>query len=105
MDITIFDGDIKTSDAQRSYITEKFSAAASRLDDPATVIEVRLTDINGPRGGVDKKCAVLVRSPGREPLRVEELAEDYYPAIDAASSTLKRLLTRTLEREKTNGPR
>ncbi len=105
MEIKLFDGNIKTSDAQYEYVRTKVGAAASRLKDAACTIEVRLTDLNGPRGGVDKQCSIVLSRPGEETLRVEEQADEYYAAIDAAASTLKRQLARTMERAKTNGPR
>jgi len=105
MEITIFDGHIKTSDAQREYIAAKLQRSLDRLINPATSAEVRLVDMNATKGGVDKECSIVVISPGRPPLRVEAQAADYYTAIDAASDTLVRLVSKTLEREKVNGPR
>jgi len=105
MEIKIFDGHIKTSDAQRDYITGKLQRIVDRLSNPATSAEVRLVDLNATKGGVDKQCSIVVVSSGRPPLRVEAQATDYYAAIDAASATLVRLVSKTLEREKVNGPR
>ncbi|MFO0827108.1 MAG: HPF/RaiA family ribosome-associated protein [Phycisphaerales bacterium] len=105
MEIKFFDGSIKTSEAQFDYIMTKVGAAAARLKDAACIVEVRLTDVNGPKGGIDKQCSIVVTPPGLDTLRVEGQAADYYTAIDAAATTLKRSLTRLLERTKTNGPR
>ena len=105
MEIKIFDGPIKTSDAQHDYIMTKVGAAAGRLKDATCAIEVRLTDLNGPKGGVDKQCSIVVTPPGLPTLRVAEQATEYYAAIDAAAATLRTSLARSLERTKANGPR
>ncbi len=104
-EIRLFDGSIKTSEAQYDYIMTSMSAAAGRLKHTAAIVEVRLSDLNGPKGGVDKQCSIVVTPPGLTTLRVEEQAGDYYSAIDAAAATLKKSLARALEKTKSNGPR
>lgn len=105
MEVKLFDGSIKTSEAQYDYVMRKVGAAASRLKDAACTVDVRLADVNGPKGGIDKQCSIVVTPPGLATLRVEEQAADYYAAIDAAAATLKKSLARLLERTKANGPR
>ncbi len=105
MEIRLFDGSIKTSQAQYEYVMNKVGAAAARLKDAPCTVEVRLVDLNGPKGGVDKQCSIVVTPPGQGTLRVEEQAADYYAAIDAAAATLKKSLAKALERTKANGPR
>ena len=105
MEIKILDGAIKTSQEQHDYIMNKVGSAASRLNDTSSEVVVRLSDTNGHRGGVDKLCTIHVTTPGMQSVRVEEHALEYYGAIDAASAALKRSLAKTLERQKTNGPR
>ncbi len=105
MEIKLFDGSIKTSKAQHDYVMTKVGAAAGRLKDATCTVDVRLTDLNGPKGGIDKQCSIVVTPPGLATLRVEEQAADYYAAIDAAAATLKKALARSLERTKSNGPR
>ncbi len=105
VEIKLFDGSIKTSEAQYDYIMTKVGAAAGRLKDEICTIDVRLTDVNGPKGGVDKQCSIVVTPPGLATVRVEEQAADYYAAIDAAAATLKKSLARSLERTKSNGLR
>ncbi|XVJ59435.1 MAG: hypothetical protein HEQ23_08535 [Tepidisphaera sp.] len=105
MEIRLFDGSIKTSQAQHDYVRTKVGAAAGRLKDATGTIEVRLADANGPKGGIDKTCSIVLTPPGLGTLRVEEQAADYYAAIDAAAATLKKSLARLLERTKANGSR
>ena len=105
MEIRLFDGSIKTSEAELNYVIEKVGAAAGRLKDESCTIDVRLQDLNGPKGEIDKQCSIVVIPPGQETLRIEEQAADYYAAIDAAAATLKKRLARTLEKTKSNGPR
>jgi len=105
VEIRLFDGSIKTSQAQYEYVMNKVGAAAARLKDAPCTVEVRLVDLNGPKGGVDKQCSIVVTPPGQGTLRVEEQAADYYAAIDAAAATLKKSLAKALERTKANGPR
>ena len=105
MEIRIFDGSIKTSEAQHDYVMIKVGNAAARLNDASCTVEVRLADLNGPKGGIDKQCSIVVTPPGHGTLRVEEQAADYYAAIDAAAATLKKVLAKALERSKANGPR
>lgn len=105
MEIRLLDGSIKTSQAEYDYVMKKIGAAAGRLRDAVCTIDVRLTDLNGPKGGIDKQCSIVVTPPGLGTLRVEETAAEYYAAIDAAATTLKKSLARSLERTKANGPR
>ncbi len=105
MEIRLLDGSIKTSKAEYDYVMSKVGTAAGRLRDSTCTVDVRLTDVNGPRGGLDKQCSIVVTPAGLGTLRVEEQAADYYAAIDAAAATFKKSLARSLERNKTNGPR
>lgn len=55
---------------------------------------IRLADVNGPRGGVDKQCSVSVEVPGAPPLVVHSLAQDWRTALDTALHRAARGLLR-----------
>ncbi len=59
---------------------------------------VELTDINGPRGGVDKRCRVELRTEGAGTLVVTSLARDWRVALNTALSRAARVLVRALRR-------
>lgn len=61
--------------------------------------EVQMSDTNGPRGGVDKQCAVEIITDGAQPIVVKTLARDWRTALDAALARVVRALTRMWQRQ------
>ena len=59
---------------------------------------VRLTDENGPRGGVDKRCMIRANLPGVPPVIIEQQEADLYVAIDRAADRAARTLSRRLKK-------
>jgi ribosome-associated translation inhibitor RaiA len=60
--------------------------------------QVQLSDVNGPRGGVDKRCQVMLKTDGRSVLVISSTASDWRAALDAALARASRLLVRTWRR-------
>jgi ribosome-associated translation inhibitor RaiA len=61
-------------------------------------VNVRLFDINGPRGGKDKRCRIQVPIPGTQNVVIEDTETDLYVAIDRAAERTERAVVRRLER-------
>lgn len=61
---------------------------------------VRLTDVNGPRGGVDKSCRVEFRARGGGAVVVTAIAHDWRAALHAALSRAKRAVLRGWQRSR-----
>lgn len=60
--------------------------------------EVQLSDVNGPRGGVDKRCQVALSADGVGPLVVTSVARDWRTALDRALARAARHLLRLWHR-------
>jgi siroheme synthase (precorrin-2 oxidase/ferrochelatase) len=60
--------------------------------------QVQLSDINGPRGGVDKRCQVELSTDGAGPLVVTSVAKDWRTALDQALARAARHLVRLWRR-------
>ena len=56
--------------------------------------EVRMSDVNGPRGGIDKRCQVELRTDGAGAVVVTSVAGDWRTALDRALERAARFLTR-----------
>ena len=55
---------------------------------------VRFSDLNGPRGGLDKRCQLEIKSDGAGTVVVASVARNGRTALDKALSRAARLLMR-----------
>lgn len=86
------------TDALREHVERRLSFALSRVNEHVRRVQVRLADVNGPRGGVDKLCRIQVSLNRRESVLVEDTAVDVYAAIDRAAARAGRSVMRRLGR-------
>ncbi len=63
-------------------------------------VEMRLSDINGPRGGSDKRCHVRIILPGMPDVVVEDTQADLYLAINRSLERAGRTVLRRLNRSR-----
>jgi ribosome-associated translation inhibitor RaiA len=84
--------------ALRSRIERRMGKVLDRVQPGPTSATVNFTDVNGPKGGVDSRCAVTVRIPRRRPVHVEALATIPWLAFSEALATLDRQLRKLQER-------
>lgn len=85
--------DVPRAVAERARRRVQF--ALDRFRSRVRAVRVRLTDINGPRGGVDKQCVVAVQlqHPSRLML-IEHIAADFGEAVDRAADRAGRSVAR-----------
>lgn len=62
--------------------------------------EVQLSDVNGPRGGIDKRCQVKLQAQGIGPVVVASVATDWRTALDQALARAIRFLMRMRRRSR-----
>jgi hypothetical protein len=60
--------------------------------------EVQMSDVNGPRGGIDKRCQVELRTDGAGSVVVASVASDWRTALNKALARAVRFLMRALRR-------
>lgn len=61
--------------------------------------KVQLSDVNGPRGGVDKRCQVELRTEGAGAVVITSLARDWRTALDLSLGRATRSLLRQMRRK------
>jgi hypothetical protein len=59
---------------------------------------VQLSDVNGPRGGVDKQCRVELKTAHAGTVVVTAMARDWHVALDTALGRSARTLVRVWRR-------
>jgi putative sigma-54 modulation protein len=82
----------------REHVERRIHFALDRASQYVRKVSIRLTDVNGPRGGEDKRCRIQVTVAGAPDLLIEDTEPDLYVAIDRAADRSGRTLARLLAR-------
>ena len=82
----------------RAHIAARLERALGRLPLAPVSARVTFSDENGPRGGDDIRCAVLVELPHQPAIRVERTATTPRVAFDESCDRIVRQLERSRER-------
>ena len=86
--------------ALKHAVRTQLARLQARFGDWLHYARVRLEDVNGPRGGVDKRCRMVFGLPQMQPIVVQARSEDMYQAIHQASRRAEQALDRELNRRR-----
>ena len=84
------------TDAIEDHVHTRLSFTLARGGDRIGRVVVRLSDLNGPRGGIDKRCLIEIKLDGLSTVVVEDVQSDLYTAIDRATGRVGRTVNRRL---------
>ena len=93
-----------TAKGLTEYVQYRLSHSLDRFAGRIRRIVMHLYDMNGPRGGVDKKCLAVVALNGGGNVAIELRDADSFSAVDQVSDRLKELLHRKLGRRRWKRP-
>ena len=82
------------SDGLRRHIGRRLTSALGGLREHVREVQVHLSDINGPRGGVDKRCRIVLKGLGDGVVVAQGTAPNFYQAADAAAGRAGRAARR-----------
>ena len=82
----------------RGLCVERVRFALRRLTALLPRVRVQLSDVNGPRGGVDKRCQVELSTEAAGTVVIVSLAPDWHTALNRALRRATCVLTRSLQR-------
>ena len=99
MTLTIRGSELRRDELQE-HAQRRLGFALGRFGAAVTGVRVSVSDENGPRGGVDKRCRIEVRGPRRLAVVVEDSASDERAAIARAAERAGRAFARELERRR-----
>jgi predicted RecB family endonuclease len=84
----------------RTLTERRVRQALKRLAWLTPRVRVHLSDINGPRGGIDKRCQIEMITDGGKPVVVTSLAKDWYSALQSALTRATRSLLHNWQRSR-----
>ena len=98
IDVLIRSAGATDPDAIRVYTERRLTFAIRRFENRARHVVVRLSDINGPRGGVDSRCSITLHMRDGRQIEVEAVTAWPFASITLAAKRLNAALRRELER-------
>ncbi|MEJ2622023.1 MAG: HPF/RaiA family ribosome-associated protein [Candidatus Thiodiazotropha sp.] len=101
MQIDIQARDFSLTPTLRNHAERRTRFALTCCDDYIQRVVMRLSDINGPRGGADKRCRLQLVLSGLPDVVIEDTEADLYVAIDRATDRAGRTLLRKVDRRNT----
>ena len=89
---------VEVSDALRAYVERRLGFALGRFGERLGSVTVRFSDVNGDRGGVDKRCQIDVdlRPLGSVQAAVTETGP--FAAADRAAGLVSRSVVKAIKR-------
>ncbi len=101
MQINIQARNFSLTKALRNHAERRLRFALTCCDSHIQRVVMRLSDINGPRGGADKRCHLQLILAGMPDVVIEDTEADLYVAIDRAADRAGRTLVRKTKRQQT----
>ena len=100
MKLEIFGKQLEEHSGLSAHIERRLRFALGRFGARVARVETTLTDLNGPRGGVDKQCRIIASLVPKGEVIVEVRDADIFIAVDRAADRLGRVTARELERRR-----
>jgi putative sigma-54 modulation protein len=104
MRVAIRNRDSGVTEADSAYCLRRVRLALRRFEQRIERVIARLKDENGPRGGVDKHCQLVIAIPGVGELVIDSAHSEIRAAIDVASGRAKQSVARHLGRRRGGSP-
>jgi ribosome-associated translation inhibitor RaiA len=89
---------MKVTEELRVHLRERLRLALGRFARSIDLVRVYLRDVNGPRGGLSKKCRVVVELPRRGRVVMTGVDTDIFTAITRTASRARFAVRRHVKR-------
>jgi putative sigma-54 modulation protein len=94
IEVVVRDGRPDTIDTLREYASHRLSFALRRFENRIQRVIVRISDLNGPKRGVDSKCSITVDLVDGRRMFVNATTAWPFASVTLAASRLSEALRR-----------
>lgn len=91
---------IEQSEALKNHVRKRAELQLGRFRHEIAQAIIRIADVNGPRGGLDKRCLVSVEGAHIPTVTVVRHSDDPYLGVDDALKRLARVVARRIDMKK-----
>ena len=92
---------VEAADALREHAARRVHFHLSRFGHEVAAVVMRISDLNGPKGGIDKRCQITVTGPRLGSATLDDRSSDAHSAVDLSVERISRAIGRELERART----
>jgi len=100
MQVEIIHRNVRVTTEQKEWIDRRMHFALGRFAGRVRHASIIFSDINGSRGGVDKKCRLVVTLNPQGEIVLEEVATNIEAALSMIADRASRTVARQLDRQK-----
>lgn len=104
MELSITDLNVGLSNENLLRIRQKTRRMFGKICDRVKAINVTVDDINGPRGGKDKNCRIIIHTKGIPDIVITDNQKSVMSAVNISLSRARMALLRKVKRQQKNTP-
>lgn len=104
MELTITDLNVGLSNENLSRIRQKTRRMFGKICDSVKAINVTIDDINGPKGGKDKNCRIIIYTKGIPDIVITDNQVSVMSAVNISLSRARMALLRKVKRKQKQKP-
>jgi putative sigma-54 modulation protein len=98
MNISVRGRHLAVSEALKAYAVRRLTFSLGSFGSLVSDADIRIADVNGPRGGVDKTSVIRIGLRPIGTLVARARHADAYSAIDRAAGRIRSVLVRSVQR-------
>ena len=87
----------------RALTEQRVRFALKRLTHFVPRAKVQLSDVNGPRGGIDKRCQIEIHTEGAGTVVTSVTAREWHSALNSALARAYSQVLKSLQRQRAHG--
>lgn len=87
---------------EKEFVIERVRFSLTRYASRIAQVLIVLDDINGPKGGFDKRCRINLKLDNQPTIVVQETLTSVQDAVNSSLARLKRTVARNIDKHNQN---
>lgn len=102
MDLNVYFGNLKPAKAVRDEVADLVQDSFERFQSYIRCVNLTVTDINGPRGGIDKQCRCVVQLKRMPPIVIQDRDSSFVGLLTRVANRATHALSQQVERKQSS---
>lgn len=99
MDLTVYFGNLKTSRVVKEDVANLMRESFERFQSYIRCVSMTFTDVNGPRGGIDKQCRCVLQLKRMAPIVIEDRDGSFVSLVNRVANRASLTLSQRVDRK------